>query len=100
MRPREEIEQGGGAGGATEALTLLQTQFLERLHDLVAKKEQQLKIDAKDKLSLRLLARALYATYMDCVANGVGDQAADVLDKAQAASSSQPASRAGVTKGF
>jgi len=63
---------------------LLQEHFLARLHQLIAKREQQLKVDPSDKASLRLLARALYTAYMDCVAAGAGDQAGEALEKAQA----------------
>jgi hypothetical protein len=76
------------------AAVRLQEHYLSRLHQLIAKREQQLKIDAGDKLSLRLLARALYSTYMDCVASGVGDQASDVLEKAQSRGAPTPANKA------
>lgn len=76
------------------AVTPLQQYFLIRLEQLVAKREQQLRVDTKDKQALRLLARALYATYMDCVANGVGDQAASLLDKAQHKGAAEPTVRA------
>ena len=49
----------------------------------MAKRAQQLTIDPKDKLSLRLLSRAVYATYMDCVANDIGDMASQLLDHPQ-----------------
>lgn len=75
---------------APQALSSLQEQFLARLHELVAKREQQLRIDPKDKLSLRLLSRALYSTYLDCVANGLGDQASDALDRAQSKTHIEP----------
>ena len=76
---------------APQELSPLQEHFLGRLQELIAKREQQLKIDAKDKLSLRLLSRALYSTYMDCVANGLGDQASHLLDTVQGKSPAGPA---------
>ncbi len=92
MKPSEQAghptEAAHVMSSATAALqpglTTLQQHFLDRLHQTIAKKEQQLKIDATEKLALRLLSRALYSAYMDCVANGIGDQASAALEKAQA----------------
>jgi len=68
----------------TEPLTPLQEHFISRLRELMAKRAQPVTIELKDKLALRLLSRAVYATYMDCVANGVGDMASALLDHPQA----------------
>lgn len=91
MRPSEQLGHSVEASEAAPAhapsqpgLTPLQHHFLDRLHQTIAKREQQMKVDAADKLSLRLLARALHTAYMDCVANGVGDQASAAMEKAQA----------------
>jgi len=91
MRPSDQLGHPGEVSEDTVAqapgqpgLTLLQQHFLDGLHRTIAKREQQVKVDAADKFALRLLARALYSAYMDCVANGVGDQASAALEKAQA----------------
>lgn len=85
MRSPEQIGQTQETSPAEkeQTLTKLQEHFLAKLHQLIAKREQQQQVDAKDKLSLRLLSRGLYSTYMDCVASGVGDQASDALEKSQ-----------------
>ncbi len=57
----------------------LQEHFLARLGQLV----EQLKTDSSDKEALRLLSRALYSTYMDCVSAGVGDEANGLMQPVQ-----------------
>lgn len=75
---------------APQELSPLQEHFLGRLQELIAKRERQLKMDAKDKLSLRLLSRALYSTYMDCAANGLGDQASHAMETVQGKTPVEP----------
>lgn len=93
MKPSEGAAQirSPGSRGGTSAL---QEYFLSRLQRLVALKEQQLQATPQDKLSLRLLARALYATYMDCVSTGAGDQAGALLEKAQSQAHGRQESKA------
>ena len=61
----------------------LQAHFLARLEQLVGQREGQIESDSSDKQSLRLLSRALYSTYLDCVSVGVGDEANAFLENAQ-----------------
>ena len=63
--------------------SLLQEHFLARVERLVRQREEQLESDPSDKQSLRLLSRALYSTYLDCVSVGVGDKANAFLENAQ-----------------
>ena len=72
----EEDPPAGQAGGHTP----LQEQFLGRLGQLVRQREEQRRTNPQDKDALRLLSRALYSTYMDCVSAGVGDQANAMMD--------------------
>ena len=79
----EQLQRDVTAGGDAAA----RTYFLARLERLIALREQQLATAPQDKLALRLLARALYATYMDCVSVGAGDEASGLLEKAQSRAS-------------
>ena len=86
-KPAEQIAQpllAEGTPTAERQMTQLQEHFLGRLDWLVQKKTEQMRQDPADKMALRLIARALYSTYMDLVANGLGDLAAERLEKAQA----------------
>ncbi len=92
MKPLEQVgkpEQidNSPAPSRTAGRSELQEHFLERLTQLVALREEQLKSDASDKEALRLLSRALYSTYMDCVSVGVGNEANGLMEKSQVASS-------------
>ncbi len=68
----------------SQGLSPLQQVFLNKMELLISKREEQLQTAPDDKFSLRLLSRALYGTYMDCVSAGVGDQANAMMDNAQA----------------
>jgi hypothetical protein len=71
----------------TEGLTPLQEHFLARLQQLVSQREEFLRSNPADKAGLKLLSRALYATYMDCVGAGVGDQGNAIMERSQAGAS-------------
>ena len=70
----QQIEDSAPVG-RKKARSRLQEHFLARLGQLVEQREQQLKTGSSDKEALRLLSRALYSTYMDCVSAGIGDEA-------------------------
>ena len=94
MRSQGQVDQTEeGTASQDQILTKLQEHFLAKLHQLIAKREQQLAVDGKDKMSLRLLSRALYSTYMDCVASGVGDQASEALEMDQAKGHAEPTAK-------
>ncbi len=66
-------------GGPLRGYTPVQSLFLTRLQSLVAKRQQHAgQLEATD-WRLRLLDKALYSTYRDCVELGVGEQARGVL---------------------
>lgn len=73
----DEMLVGGGE------LTPMQEHFLARLDELIASRAEQMRKDPSDKLALRLLSRALYATYMDLVSCDLGEVASARLEKAQ-----------------
>lgn len=77
----EQLEQH--ASGAGE-LSPLQEHFLARLEALAVQREAVLKNEPVDKDNLKLLSRALYATYMDCVGSDVADQGNAIMERAQA----------------
>ncbi len=79
VQPLQKKEETG-----PRPLTPEQAHFLDRLDQLVEKRAEQMRKDPADKLALRLLARALYSTYMDLVSCGLTDIAHERLEKAQA----------------
>ncbi len=62
-----------------QALTPVQDHFLHRLEDLARKREELLAQRDSDPFQRKLLARAIYATLMDCVGVGVNDRAQAIL---------------------
>ena len=64
-------------------LTPIQDHFLGRLRDLAHKREEFMGQQNQDPLEHKLLARTIYATLMDCVGAGVGDQAHAILGDGQ-----------------
>ncbi len=63
-----------------EALSPLQEHFLQRLASLAEMRREYLLKGEKDPLESKLLSRTLYATLMDCVNVGVGDQGHALLE--------------------
>ncbi|MCI0768955.1 MAG: hypothetical protein J4N83_01635 [Chloroflexi bacterium] len=63
--------------------TPMQDHFLRRLRDLAHKREEFMGQENQDPLEHKLLARTIYATLMDCVGEGVGDQAHAILGDGQ-----------------
>lgn len=60
----------------------LQEHFLARLIRLTQQRDAAVRTQSPDGSAVKLLAKALYATYLDCVTVGVGDQAQSLLDPA------------------
>lgn len=59
--------------------TTEQSIFLQRLRELSDKRHQyEGRLDSGD-WHKRLLDKALYSTYVDCLALGIGDEARDIL---------------------
>ncbi len=85
MRPAERVGQPLQAETTIgdKDLTPLEQHFVARLDMLIEQRAAQMQKDPSDKLALRLLARALYSTYMDLVGSGLGEMASARLEKAQ-----------------
>jgi hypothetical protein len=66
-------------GGGFRSFTPTQAFFLARLQDLIARRQQQASQVAADDWRLRLLDKAMYSTFRDCVDLGVGDDARALL---------------------
>ena len=62
-------------------LTELQAHFLRRLLVLTEQRRGVWRAKPDEQLEQKLLARALYTTYMDCLASGVGDQAHALMEE-------------------
>jgi hypothetical protein len=78
----------GRASGSLRGYTPIQTLFLLRLQSLVGKRQQYGdRIDVGD-WRMKLLDKALYSTYCDCVALGIGDEARALLRQARQAQTS------------
>lgn len=89
---RSDISERGSASdqavGSLRGYTPMQTLFLMRVQGLINKRQQTVGlIDVKD-WRIRLLDKALYSTYQDCVELGVGDEAGRLLKKMRTALSS------------
>jgi len=75
-------------GSSLRGYTPMQTLFLLRLQSLIGKRQQHVgRLDAGD-WRMRLLDKALYSTYLDCVALGIGDEARALLRQARQAQAS------------
>ena len=90
MAPSEQIEQPRlialePASASRAGLSQRQQHFLERLQSLSQRREDLLRTNPQDKEGLMLLSRGIFATLMDCIAEGVGDQAHAILVTSQRA---------------
>lgn len=59
-----------------------QSMFLQRLQDLLEKRRQVEGHLARDDWRMRLLDKALYSTYCDCMELEIGDEARQMLHEA------------------
>ncbi len=84
----QQPQQVEGDAVSTGLPTPLQFHYLSRLERLVEMREEQIKSNPGDKQALRLLARALYSTYMDCVSSGIGDRASALMEKPRSSAAS------------
>lgn len=60
----------------------LQEHFLSRLLHLTTLHHDALGRQPRDEAAVKLLSKAIYATYLDCVGVNVGDQAQALMDPA------------------
>jgi hypothetical protein len=65
------------------AYALEQALFLQRLSDLVGKRRQLEGCPSHDDWHQRLIDKALYSTYVDCLNLGVADEAREILHRGQ-----------------
>jgi hypothetical protein len=74
------------------ALTFEQALFLKRFQDLTDKRHLHAEILPEDDWRRRLIDKALFSTYQDCLNLDVSDEVRDILVRGQ-----QPADRKGLT---
>jgi hypothetical protein len=60
-----------------------QVLFLQRLENLVLKRQQFAPRAAPGDWRMRLIDKAMYSTYQDCLGLGVGDEARAILQRLQ-----------------
>ncbi|MBM3924682.1 MAG: hypothetical protein FJ320_01635 [SAR202 cluster bacterium] len=70
---------------AVQQLTKLQDHFLERLHYYTHRKAEVRQVQHSDGRILKALDKAIYSTYLDCVEQGVGEDAKAILKVADKA---------------
>src|SRR3989304_1968265 len=90
--PELEAEETTILEGSEDRYSKLQRSFLRRLNALLRLPQQQ-RAQGTDAASLRLLDRAIFATYRDCAATGVTADAQKVIQTAVASPSSTERTR-------
>ncbi len=75
-------------GGPLRGYTPVQSLFLLRLQGLIGKHQQYTGRVASSDWRLRLLDKALYSTYRDCVDLSIGDEARNLLRQIRQAQNS------------
>jgi hypothetical protein len=76
---RPDLANRNEVGGGFRSFTPTQAFFLARLQDLIARRQEQGSQLPADDWRLRLLDKALYSSFRDCVDLGVGDDARSLL---------------------
>jgi hypothetical protein len=77
-------------GASARTLAPLQTLFLSRLSRMLHQEEEwRLRVGSED-WRLRLIRRAIYTTYCDCVGAGLADDARDLVRRNRPAVEIQP----------
>lgn len=76
---RPGIANRSQPGGPLRGYTPAQAFFLMRLQTLIGKRQHHATITQAGDWRTRLLDKALYSTYCDCIALGVGDDARNLL---------------------
>jgi hypothetical protein len=64
---------------AVQQLTKLQDHFLERLQFYLKRKSELRQVQHSDLQIMKALDKAIYSTYLDCVEQGVGEDAKAIL---------------------
>lgn len=66
---------------ATPELTPLQDHFLEKLTRLLERRQAYVEDTQHDATLLKVLDRAIYVTYLDCLSQNIADMAQAQVDK-------------------
>ncbi len=85
---RRDVVNYSRPGGGLKAYTPLQTLFLLRLQGLITKRQQHVAGPDAGDWRMRLLDKALYSTYRDCVELGLADEARGLLRRVRQPQSS------------
>lgn len=72
-----------GQVGEARTYTGLQQHFLTRLERLVHLRELYRQHRGREDWLLRAINKAIYSTFMDCIAQGVGEEARAILQNAR-----------------
>jgi hypothetical protein len=84
--PGKESPLGAPLAGGQNRLrsyTPMQLHFLQRLAHLVKQRREHIHLLQPTDWKMRLINKALYSTYRDCVAEGVGEEAKQILERSQ-----------------
>ena len=90
--PEVKGEEPAVLGGSEDRYSKLQLYFLRRLNYLLRLRQQR-RAQGIDSATLRLLDRAIFASYRDCAAAGVTADAQRVIQTAVASPSSTERTR-------
>jgi hypothetical protein len=90
--PELKGEEAAILEGSEDRYSKLQLYFLRRLNYLLRSRQQQ-RAHGTDAVTLRLLDRAIFATYRDCAAAGVTADAQKVIQTTIASPSSTERTR-------
>lgn len=79
------ISQDSKRSRGTRSTRQFRRLFLDRLEGMVAFRRQQARIRVPGDPNLRLLDRAVYSTFCDCIDLGAGEEARAILRQEDAA---------------
>jgi hypothetical protein len=71
----------GGSGSKVKSYSTLQSFFLVRLGRLLRLKQLYSGLSGQEEWVPKLLNKAIYSTYCDCLEQGVTDDARSLIDK-------------------
>lgn len=77
----------GGGRSSTRTYSSLQALFLHRLSKLLSGRQDWSKRLPTDDWRVKLLNKAIYSTYCDCVEQGLSEDARDLLAKSRSSQS-------------
>lgn len=71
-------------GGGVRPYSPVQLLFLLRLARLLRQRQEYLNVVSPDDWRMRLLNKAIYSTYCDCLEQGIGDDAKALFERDKA----------------